>query len=595
MNWVDRQTEEVINKLTTLPTLYIVPPANNQNNSISSEYKLFTDKLPALRTPKTSTPLSSVSTAKNIGSSVQSLYALMQQIPYISITRQTIPLYVPWITEADIDKHILNYTSQAKQYQKEISDFAKSFCATPETNRLNCLNNKAYISAGGLVGDILHNIKMLQEYKRFPKKLEKYLSWKQKYLYQLSCNIRTIQQISGGWMAENGKRFKKWVEFIILTKAILKSWQPMIDLFAKYQKECAVCRNERYDLKYFQFKIISAVIPQLPVIRFPKWPDIVLDLSDIRMGLSVSLPEFQLVPVPISVPTLPRLTLPRSPSATFSFGRIYRLPPIPPLPDLPDMPSLPRVTLPDLPPPPKLPKMFASITGVIKILDIVRKVMCLNRKELWVPEWRVGDVIAQRTERQGTMGMDFLSLDFPQYSIPGIREIKIATHINLSLKTDFITDIARKSVEPINKFSSTSVTQIPTKVGTDVNISSPLPTSTTVQVGAVDTTISTGTSLFAILGDMQGDADTQIDIDTFTSILQKNVLQMNTIDTAPIRNVLVSALEESESTSRTLLASLTREQNENMNTVQTTVDTYIADSERIDREMIANIGLSNYK
>jgi fibronectin type 3 domain-containing protein len=128
-----------------------------------------------------------------------------------------------------------------------------------------------------------------------------------------------------------------------------------------------------------------------------------------------------------------------------------------------------------------------------------------------------------------------------------------------------------------------------------VNISSPLPTSTTVQVGAVDTTISTGTSLFAILGDMQGDADTQIDIDTFTSILQKNVLQMNTIDTAPIRNVLVSALEESESTSRTLLASLTREQNENMNTVQTTVDTYIADSERIDREMIANIGLSNYK
>jgi hypothetical protein len=86
----------------------------------------------------------------------------------------------------------------------------------------------------------------------------------------------------GGWISDNGKRFRTWVELYILIKAILKSWQLIIDLFYEYEAECPTCNNERYDLKHFMFKLISAIIPKIPIIQFPKWPDIWLDLHNIR-------------------------------------------------------------------------------------------------------------------------------------------------------------------------------------------------------------------------------------------------------------------------------------------------------------------------
>lgn len=147
----------------------------------------------------------------------------------------------------------------------------------------------------------------------------------------------------------------------MLLRAILNSWQPILDLFADYQKNCTVCRNERYDLKYFIFKIISALIPELPVIRFPKWPDIVLDLHDIRAGIRITVPEFSVQPIPIRLPTLPSLSLPTAPNASIVLPSIPRLPALPEIPDLPELPSFPTITLPNLPPPPKLPKLFGSI------------------------------------------------------------------------------------------------------------------------------------------------------------------------------------------------------------------------------------------
>jgi hypothetical protein len=50
-----------------------------------------------------------------------------------------------------------------------------------------------------------------------------------------------------------------------------------------YEAECQPCKNERYDLMYFIWKLISMVIPQIPVIQFPKWPDIIIDLHNIRV------------------------------------------------------------------------------------------------------------------------------------------------------------------------------------------------------------------------------------------------------------------------------------------------------------------------
>jgi hypothetical protein len=68
----------------------------------------------------------------------------------------------------------------------------------------------------------------------------------------------------------------------ILVKSILKSWQLILDIFYDYDASCHDCKNERSDLVYCVFKIISMVIPKIPIIQFPKWPDIIVDLHNVR-------------------------------------------------------------------------------------------------------------------------------------------------------------------------------------------------------------------------------------------------------------------------------------------------------------------------
>lgn len=244
---------------------------------------------------------------------------------------------------------------------------------------------------------------MIEEYKKFPEKLAKYLTWKERYAKQILCNITAIQNVLDGFITKNALRYKAWVEFAALLKNILKGWQLIPELFYRHEAECGVCRNERNDSKHFKFKLIKAVIPPIPIIKFPKWPDIVLDLHMVRLGLRIAMPEFIFTPTPIVLPNLPKLGLPTLPTVGINLPGIPTLPSIPPLPELPDLPSLPIINLPELPPPPTIPKLFGGIKFTLNILKIVAKVLCILRTSPFVPEWRAGDLIAQITERQGKL------------------------------------------------------------------------------------------------------------------------------------------------------------------------------------------------
>lgn len=71
-----------------------------------------------------------------------------------------------------------------------------------------------------------------------------------------------------------------------------------------------------------------------------------------------------------------------------------------------------------------------------------------------------------------TLPFDFLKISFPQISIPGIREIRVSTHVNFELKSDFMVEFAKNAVKPINRLNA-DFSKIPTKVGTDVKIGTP--------------------------------------------------------------------------------------------------------------------------
>lgn len=126
----------------------------------------------------------------------------------------------------------------------------------------------------------------------------------------------------------------------------------------------------------------------------------------------------------------------------------------PKLPDLPDLPSLPTIKLPDLPPPPKIPKLFAAIQGVLQILKLVSKILCILRKNPFVPEWRAGDQIAQITERQGKMALDFFNIEFPNFSMAFVDAIRVTTFVNVEFQVDFILEMAKSTFQPINEFST---------------------------------------------------------------------------------------------------------------------------------------------
>lgn len=382
---------------------------------------------------------------------MQEVFTLLGSLPLIEFENEELDVTVPWIDAKAVEKMTKDYQLTAKQWENEIKRAGDKWGALGTASGASALVS---VDAGKSLRSIKQNIKILEDYGKFPEKLFKLLSWKETFLEQILCNVKVIQEVTVGWMGRNGKRFRAWVELYVLIKAILKTWQLTIDLFAGYEAECSACKNERWNLWHFIFKLISAILPQIPVIQFPKWPDIILDLHNIRAGIRIKIPEFNFNPKPIVLPHLPRLSLPDVPNVNISLPQIPVLPKLPNLPNLPELPSLPEVKLPELPPPPTIPKLFGYLKAFLEILKLIKKVLCLLRINPFVPEWFAGTQIAIITERQGKLPIDFLDVSLPQFSYPWVDAIKVTTYVNLEFEADFITEYARAILDPFNQFST---------------------------------------------------------------------------------------------------------------------------------------------
>jgi hypothetical protein len=59
--------------------------------------------------------------------------------------------------------------------------------------------------------------------------------------------------------------------------------------------------------------------------------------------------------------------------------------------------------------------------------------------------------------------------------IPGMKEIRVSTYLNLELKTDFIAEAARQIVRPINEFGADMRGLLPKEMGTSVDMRNTVP------------------------------------------------------------------------------------------------------------------------
>lgn len=498
MNWVTRQIEEIANKLTDFPTLFIILPdfswiydtdldwEQNKSNWLYNSWNKNRTENDVINLDNISTPIDTnnitnstlkwlatdannltsqlVDKAKQYSSWIREAYEFLWSLPLVKIEQATVDISLPWVSLTEIDKTIFTrqatYDSRKSELNRATSVWTLwktcNFTNPEEQKRCideNALAEKVNIDASNLVNSLEANLQVLKTYKEIPEKINKYINKKQYYLEQILCNIEWISSILGWWIWNNWERFKAWVELFILMKSILKSWQLLIDVFVDYEQECKECKNERQDALQSEFEIISMIVPEIPVIEFPKWPDIILDLHNIRASLNIMLPEFSISPRPILLPELPKLYLPDTPSAGITLPNLPVLPTIE-LPELPDLPSLPTVELPDLPPPPTLPKMLSSLEVILDILKLVTKAMCILKSSPFHPEWRAWDQIAFLTERSWYLPTDFLNLSLPQFSFPFVDAIQITTYVNLEFDVDFLVEMARQVAMPINSFTS---------------------------------------------------------------------------------------------------------------------------------------------
>lgn len=498
MNWVTRQIEEIVNKLTDFPTLFIILPdfswiydtdldweANKANwlekswnkdkasndainlDNVSWEIdtsKIQNETLKWLANDANWLSSDALWKAKEYSSWIKDAYEFMGSLPLVKIEQVPVDISLPWLSLTEIDKSIMTRQATVDSRKKEFERAKNSWSlwkaceySDPIKQKAcednNALAEKVTMDTSALIMSLEANMEVLKSYKETPEKINKYINKKEYYLEQILCNIETISTVLGWRIWKNGERFKAWVELFILIKAILKSWQLLIDVFVDYEQECKECKNERQDSMTSEFEIISMVVPDIPVIQFPKWPDIILDLHNIRASLNIMLPEFNITPRPILLPELPNLYLPDAPNVNISFPSIPVLPRLE-IPELPDLPSLPTVELPDLPPPPTLPKMFASLEAILDILKLITKAMCILKSSPFHPEWRAWDQIAFLTERSWYLPTDFLNLSLPQFSFPFIDAIQVTTYVNLEFETDFIVELARQTAMPINSFTA---------------------------------------------------------------------------------------------------------------------------------------------
>ncbi|PID87581.1 hypothetical protein CSB07_00690 [Candidatus Gracilibacteria bacterium] len=497
MDWVTRQFEEIATKITSFPTVFVIFPdisgiydsdlswrensqrwAKNAGNPYSEDLntkeKSNFNKSDSLES-KVEEIVSNTIDAKNgnnkyfnvngslssykqvikksnqINSGIKEAYEFIGSLPLVRVEQETIYINVPWVTEEELEKTLATRELTVKSREAELERAKANWTLNglSETKAAEKISINTY----KLINSLKRNIEIIKTYKDIPKSLNELLNKKQERLEQLLCNIEVVSDIVGGWIGRNGERFKAWVELFILIKSILKSWQILIDIFKDYEDSCKECKNERDDSLGYQFSIIDMIVPDIPVVKFPSLPDIYLDLHNIRAGVVVRLPDFDINTYPIIFPELPSLSLPDSPNANIDFPGLPILPEFK-LPELPDLPSLPEVQLPDLPPPPKLPKLFAGFEFLPDLLRLVTRAMCILKTSPFVPEWRAGDQIAYLTERNGFLSTDFLNVSFPQFSFPFVDSIRVNTYVNLEYETDFLVEFAKQVSSPINRKTS---------------------------------------------------------------------------------------------------------------------------------------------
>lgn len=483
-SWLDRQTEEIITKLTDLPDIFVFLP-----NPLS----IVGAVLPQDGQPDPNPSISSIgkqleASAQKMSWNPKSWLKFLNAIPILQVVPKDVLFKIPAITEKEIKKFqydaqqwLIDERHEINRTLREWScDYLGQYDETLPYNEWKFMGakvkdqtkydqssatacEKLLVDMTNLRQSIEKNIEVLNKWKELPRQLLDMRRVWYKYLQQIICYFDTVIRYAGGYVVQQQKRVEAYIEAFRKILQQIKDFKLIIDLMIDYNASCDKCSTSRFSLFELLLRLFL-VIPSPPIIPFPKWPDLYVDMSKIQAGVKIIWPDIRFRPEPMILPKIPRIYLPTLPTLTVKLPAIPVLPEPPTIPlKMPDLPPLQLPSLPNLPPPPKLPNIFpVSLKKAINILKKILRILCLLRKGLIpVPETGLKSQIEQMTERGLSMLLPIdlgLNVQYPPVSLDlGIpTKIEVLGIFNLpkTFEADQIYNFVKDLADKANSFTT---------------------------------------------------------------------------------------------------------------------------------------------
>jgi len=369
---------------------------------------------------------------------------------------------------ATIKKELADLQNSADQNKARIEELQQQirqneFCERFEKQKSSFISFSE--NSYELIRTVQANIKVLEQYKRFPGELYEWIHVSDRYLAEISSVASSFVGGLTSWLDINANRFSQYVDAITLIVWAIKTWQAIIDFSVDRSEKCSSCSNDNYG----SFSCsLSFLCPQLPIFKIPpfKIPDITLDLSHIEVWLDIVLPKFNFVPIKTPLPELPNL--PEPPNIQINIDTLMgiKIPEIPILPWPPQLPPLPSfipnidLQLPLLPPAPKIPKILPEINATLKVAEFIGKVFCIVKGGIGlVGEKWVKARIEQLTQRKRNVPIfDFFDLT-SKYQDPPLQwfDYTIDAYVRLKYNFEGVYSILDGLAQASNQVISTHI------------------------------------------------------------------------------------------------------------------------------------------
>ena len=417
----------------------------------------------------------------------EKMQELFNSSDLVKISTKQISVKIPWIYSEDIESYIsylktwlstqnsilkswrdkvaatiLTCPSEIDRLTKRVDkDGAELQQKIEECKLANWANEKLMriqVQLDQLSSKIFQNIEILEQYKRLPFEIYEWLHVVDKYTMEISSVITNFFGYINHWMEINATRFSQYIDAITTILAVVKTYQVMLDFSANWTAKCGTCTHDAYDQYACKLSFLcwGLKVDPLPIPKM-KLPNLIIDLSNINLGMEITLPKFNFVPESIELPRIPNLPTP--PSIGLKLDLDFELPDIPLLPEPPNLPELPsllpqiNLELPILPPAPKLPQLPESISKILNLANKIGQIICrVKSKNGLVAESAVKAKIEQMTQR--TYEVPFVDkLDFTaklwQAPLQGL-DYQVDALVNLEYSFDGFYSLLKSLTNGIN-------------------------------------------------------------------------------------------------------------------------------------------------